>query len=69
MLFGKNCVLVVYNNKVFDFIIFYNQLKYYSFWNYFCKYVIGFCDILFYFKKFYFGLESYKQDYIVMKLL
>lgn len=69
MLLGKNCVLVAHNNKVFDSIILYNQLKYHSLWNHFCKYVTGFCDTLPYFKKLYPGLERYKQDYIAMKLL
>lgn len=49
MLFGKICVLVAHNYKVFDSIILYNQLKYHSLWNHFCKYVIGFCDTLPYF--------------------
>lgn len=46
MLLGKSCVLVAHNNKCFDSIVLYNQLKYYKIWNHFCKYVVGFCDTL-----------------------
>lgn len=69
MLIGKKAILVSHNNKSFDCIILYNQLKYQKIWSSFCKYVIGFCDTLPFFKKLYPGLECYKQEYLAMKLL
>lgn len=65
----KNIVLAAHNNRRFDSIILFNQLKLYKLWNHFSRYIIGFCDTLPFFKMLYPEFENYKQEYIAQKLL
>ncbi|XP_076113426.1 uncharacterized protein LOC143081077 [Mytilus galloprovincialis] len=65
----KHIVLAAHNNRRFDSIILFNQLKFYKLWNHFSRYIVGFCDTLPFFKMLYPEFENYKQEYIAQKLL
>ncbi|CAC5369819.1 unnamed protein product [Mytilus coruscus] len=65
----KHIVLATHNNRRFDSIILFNQLKFYKLWNHFSRYIVGFCDTLPFFKMLYPEFENYKQEYIAQKLL
>ncbi|XP_076075736.1 uncharacterized protein LOC143046461 [Mytilus galloprovincialis] len=65
----KHIVLAAHNNRRFDSIILFNQLKFYKLWNHFSRYIFGFCDTLPFFKMLYPEFENYKQEYIAQKLL
>lgn len=45
MLIGKKAILVSHNNKSFDCIILYNQLKYQKIWSSFCKMLLVFVTL------------------------
>ena len=66
---GAKVVLVAHNNKAFDSCVLFNQLKFYKLWSSFCKFTVGFCDTLPFFKHMHHGLENYKQVTIAKELL
>jgi DNA polymerase III alpha subunit (gram-positive type) len=65
---GKCIVLVAHNCRSFDSIILHNQLKLCNIWNYFCKFVTGFCDSLPYFRLLYPTLTNHKQKTVAVEM-
>ena len=64
----KCIVLVAHNCRCFDSIILHNHLKLYNIWNYFCKFVTGFCDSLPYFRLLYPNLRNHKQKTVALEM-
>lgn len=66
---SKKPILLGHNIKRFDCHVLYNQLHLHNMWQEFCSHICGFIDTLELFKYVYPGLASYKQTFLVEKLL
>ena len=62
-------VLVAHNNKAFDSCVLYKQLKLHNLWSSFCKFTVGFCDTLPFFKLIYPEAVNHKQVTLAKEIL